>query len=107
MKNYTEKEKKLDEALNKLQLMASTEIKSNKGLSELEHQKNQLIIEKTDLDDKYKELLKENKILKSQLEKVKVDINAKFDNKNQFNQKVDELNQETESLLDEIEKWQM
>ena len=107
MKNYKEKEKKLDEALSKLQLMASAETKPSKGLSELEHQKNQLIIEKTDLDDKYKELLKENKILKSQLEKVKVDINAKFDNKNQFNQKVDELNQETESLLDEIEKWQM
>ena len=30
----------------------------------------------------------------------------KFGNQNNFNQKIDELNQETETLIDEIEKWQ-
>ena len=33
-------------------------------------------------------------------------VRNKFGNKNNFNQKVDELNQETENLIDEIEKWQ-
>ena len=31
---------------------------------------------------------------------------SKFGSKNNFNQKIDELNQETETLIDEIEKWQ-
>ena len=31
----------------------------------------------------------------------------KFGNRDNFNQKIDELNQETETLIDEIEKWQM
>ena len=29
-----------------------------------------------------------------------------FGNRDDFNQKIDELNQETEILIDEIEKWQ-
>ena len=33
-------------------------------------------------------------------------INYKFGNQNNFNRKIDELNQETETLIDEIEKWQ-
>ena len=34
------------------------------------------------------------------------DVGKKFGEKNDINQKIDELNQETESLIDEIEKWQ-
>ena len=30
----------------------------------------------------------------------------KFESQSKFNQKVDELNQETDSLIDEIDKWQ-
>ncbi len=30
-----------------------------------------------------------------------------LDKETQFSEKIDELNQETDSLLDEIEKWQM
>jgi hypothetical protein len=30
----------------------------------------------------------------------------KFENQNKFTQKVDELNQETDSLIEEIDKWQ-
>jgi len=41
-----------------------------------------------------------------ELERVNKDVSYKFGDKNKFNQKVDELNQETETLIDEIEKWQ-
>ena len=44
--------------------------------------------------------------LKSELEKIDKDVRSKFGKKNNFNQKIDELNQETEILIDEIEKWQ-
>ena len=45
-------------------------------------------------------------MLKSDLEKINKDVSNKFGNKNIFNQKIDELNQETEILIDEIDKWQ-
>ena len=45
-------------------------------------------------------------MLKSELEKLNSDIGNKFGSKNNLNKKIDELNQETETLIDEIEKWQ-
>ena len=64
MKNYEEKEKKLNNVLKKLNTMSNRVVKMNK------------------------------------------DVGLKFGNKNNLNQKIDELNQETETLIDEIEKWQ-
>ena len=40
------------------------------------------------------------------MEKINKDVRYKFAKENNFNKKVDELNQETETLIDEIEKWQ-
>ena len=51
-------------------------------------------------------LSKQHEELKSELEKINKDVSYKFGNQNNFNQKIDELNQETETLIDEIEKWQ-
>ena len=42
----------------------------------------------------------------SSVKTPKAYVKQKFDNKNSFNKKIDELNQETEVLIDEIEKWQ-
>ena len=44
--------------------------------------------------------------LKSKLEKINKNVTNKFGSQNNFNKKIDELNQETETLIDEIEKWQ-
>ena len=69
-------------------------------------EKNQLIREKEESEKNFKKLSKQHKELKSELEKINKDVDHKFGNKNNFNQKIDELNQETETLIDEIEKWQ-
>ena len=39
-------------------------------------------------------------------EKINKDVGNKFGSNNNLNKKIDELNQETENLIDEIEKWQ-
>ena len=69
-------------------------------------EKNQLLSEKAESDKKFKNLTIQHEELKSELEKINKDVNIKFGKKNDFNQKIDELNQETETLIDEIEKWQ-
>lgn len=72
----------------------------------IENQKNQLKIEKEELQQKYKNLNNEHQNLKHNLEKVNLEAIKKFENQNKFTKKVDELNQETDSLIEEIDKWQ-
>ena len=107
MKNYEEKEKKLDKVLIKLGSMSNKVTQMNKNISSLNLEKNQLLREKEESEKNFKQLLQHHQELKSELEKINKDVAYKFGKKNNFSQKIDELNQETETLIDEIEKWQM
>jgi chromosome segregation ATPase len=106
MKNYEEKEKKLDNVLNKLNTMSNTVIKMKNYISSLNLEKNQLLREKEESEKNFKKLSKQHDELKYELEKINKDVGDKFSNQNNFNKKIDELNQETITLIDEIEKWQ-
>ena len=106
MKNYEEKEKKLDNVLDKLNTMSNTVIKMKNYISSLNLEKNQLLREKKESEKNFKKLSKQHDELKYELEKINKDVGDKFSNQNNFNKKIDELNQETITLIDEIEKWQ-
>ena len=106
MKNYQEKEKKLEGVLKKLNTMSNRVFKMNNDINSLNLEKNQLLREKEESDKNFKNLLKQHHELKSELDKIDKDVSYKFGNKDNFNQKIDELNQETEILIDEIDKWQ-
>ena len=106
MKNYKEKEKKLEHVLKKLGAMSNRVIKMNNYIDSLNLEKNQLLREKEESEKNFKNLLKQHRELKSELEKIDKEVGHKFGNRDNFNQKIDELNQETEILIDEIEKWQ-
>ena len=107
MKNYEEKEKKLEDVLEKLGTMSNRVTKMNNDIDSLNLEKNQLLSEKEESDRNFKNLLKQHHELKSKLEKINKEVSYKFGNRDNFNQKIDELNQETETLIHEIEKWQM
>ena len=106
MKNYEEKEKKLDKVLKKLNSMTNKVINMNNNIDSLSLEKNQLLGEKEDSERNFQLLSQQHQELKSVLEKINEDVRYKFGNKNNFNQKIDELNQETEILINEIDKWQ-
>ena len=106
MKNYEEKEKKLDDILKKLNSMTNKVIKMNNDINSLNLEKNQLLGEKKESERNFRLLSQQYQELKSELERVNEDVKHKFGNKNNFYQKIDELNQETETLINEIEKWQ-
>ena len=106
MNNYKEKEKKLDDVIKKLDSMSFNVVKINKNIESLSVEKNQLLSEKAESDKKFQALLKQHEQLKLELEEINKDVNNKFGSNNIFNKKIDELNQETETLIDEIEKWQ-
>ena len=86
--------------------MSFNVVKINKNIESLSVEKNQLLSEKAESDKKFQALLKQHEQLKLELEKINKDVNNKFGSNNIFNKKIDELNQETETLIDEIEKWQ-
>ena len=106
MKNYEEKEKKLNNILKRLNSLSNKVITMNNNIDSLNLEKNQLLREKEESERNFHLLSKQHKELKSELEKVNKDVMYKFAGQNNFSQKIDELNQETETLIDEIEKWQ-
>ena len=107
MKNIDEKEKKLEDTLQKLR---DINVQDNNELNEvsiIRDQKNQLEIEKDKITKSLDSLEGENLKLKSQLKELKINYEILKKKENHFTEKIDELNQETDSLLEEIDKWQM
>ena len=106
MNFLSEKEKKLNEALTKLKNLNFKDPGIKKNIENLEAQKNQLKIEKVELEEKYKDLVNEHELLSKKLNEF--ESREKFEKEKQlkFSEKIDELNQETDILIGEIDKWQ-
>ena len=107
MKTDSEKEKKLSFALNKLKslILQNPTLKTN--LENLNDQKNQLEIEKKQIEEKYDNLLNEYTVISQKLKEINNQKIYEQKKENEFSEKIDELNQETDTLLEEIDKWQM
>ena len=103
MKTFSEKEEKLNFALDKLKNLNFINPKLKEHTEYLDDQKNQLEIEKLQLEEKYKFLLCDYDELK---QKIKEKNLTQKNRELKFNEKIDELNQETDILLEEIDKWQ-
>ena len=61
----------------------------------------------SELEIKYKELLEEHGSLSKKLEEIKNKEKLEERKQIEFSEKIDELNQETDTLLEEIDKWEM
>ena len=109
MKSFQEKEKKLYELLNKLNNfdVSRIQIKDQLEIENLKDHKNQLEIEKKSLEAKYRTLFEELEVAQKKIDELENSKKKDRQKQNTFNQKIDELNQETEYLIDEIDKWQM
>ena len=107
MKYFSEKEKKLEIALHKLKKLNLADEEGQKNIKILSNQKNQLEIEKKELENKHQNLINEHLKLKDQLKAIKEKNSQHKLDQLKFDEKIDELNQETDILLDEIDKWQM
>ena len=97
MNSINEKEKKLNIALEELKNLDLTNPELQKNIENLSTKQNQVEIEKTQIEEKYKTLLEDLKNKEKLEERKQIE----------FSEKIDELNQETDTLLDEIDKWQM
>ena len=106
MKSILEKEKKLNIALAKLKNLNLEDPDIKKNIEILGEQKNQLEIEKSELEKKYKTLVNDHDNLSRKLEEIQNREKIEEKKRLEFWEKIDELNQETNTLMDEIDKWQ-
>ena len=106
MNSINEKEKKLNIALEELKNLDLSNPELQKNLENLSTKQNQLEIEKTQIEEKYKTLLEEHQNLSKKLEDLKNKEKIEEKKRLEFSEKIDELNQETNTLMDEIDKWQ-
>ena len=106
MNSVIEKEKKLNLALTKLKNLNLKNPNLKKDIENLSEQKNQLEIEKQELEEKFKSLAGDYNNLCKKLDEFQSYDKIEKKKQIEFSEKIDELNQETEILIDEIDKWQ-
>ena len=82
MKNVYEKEKKLIQALEKLDTLKIENPNSIEEIEMLENQKNQLEIEKNEIENKYLNLKEEYSKIKMKLEQVSQKKNRRIEQRN-------------------------
>ena len=107
MESLYNKEKKLETVLEKLTNLRKSSTSYVDGIDDLYVEKNQLQSEKNEIESKYKQLLLEYKNLKQKLKILEDKYLKKKQLQEQFSQDINELGEETESLVEEIDKWQM
>ena len=100
------KEKNLNELLDKLNILTSTYSHSTYKSEKIETEKNELIRKKAVIEKKNQELMREHKYLKDKIAQLQEEVNKRSLVEEKFNQDIEELSQETETLVNEIEKWQ-
>tara|TARA_B100000214_G_scaffold96311_1_gene66894 strand:+ start:149 stop:472 length:324 start_codon:yes stop_codon:yes gene_type:complete len=106
MNSVNEKEKKLKLALTRLSNFNLNNPNLLNNIEKLKTKKNQLEIEKRELEEKYNHLTEDYNYLSKKLEEFKHKESIEQKKHIQFSEKIDELNQETNTLLEEIDKWQ-
>ena len=106
MKTFTEKEEKLNSSLKRLKNLNLINPSQNQETKHLKDQKNQLEIEKQNIEKKYKTLVDEYENLSIKLRDLENKEKMEEKKRLEFSEKIDELNQETNTLMDEIDKWQ-
>ena len=106
MSIFEKKEKNLNELIDKLNALTSTYSHSSYNAEKIKTEKNELLRQKSEVENKNQELLREHKYLKEKITSLQKEVNKKSLLEDKFNQDIEELSQETENLVSEREKWQ-
>ena len=101
------KEKNLNLLINKLNSLTLTYSQPTYEIEKIRTQKNRILLQKNEIENKNQELLREHKYLKEKIKSLQLEVKKKLELEDGFNQEIEELSKETENLVSEIEKWQM
>ena len=107
MKNFEKKESNLNHLIDKLGKLNTSYSQFNFNSKFIVKEKDIIKSEKEELEKKNREILREHKYLLEKVNKLEKELKSKRELEKRFDKDIDELNQETQSLVEEIEKWQM
>ena len=107
MSNFEKKEQNLNLLIDKLNSISLSYSQPNYELETIKSERNELANKKKEIEKQNQELMREHKYLKDKIIKLQLEVNKKSEIEDRFNQDIEELSQETESLVSEIDKWQM
>ena len=107
MKNLEKKETNLNQLIEKLGKLNTSYSQYSFDNKSIEKENNLIKSEKDELEKKNQQILREHKYLTERVNKLENELKSKKELEKKFNQDINDLNQETQSLVDEIEKWQM
>ena len=106
MSNLENKEKNLNSLIQKLSNLSNSYSHDGLKTKELENQRDYFLNQKNEIEKKHLELLREQKYLKNKLANLEDELSAKSEIQEKFSKEIDGLNQETEELVEELDKWQ-
>ena len=106
MSNLENKEKNLNSLIQKLSNMSNSYSHDGPKSEELKKERDYFINEKNKIEKKHIELLREQKYLKDKLINLEEELSKKSEFQEKFSKEIDDLSQETEELVEEIDKWQ-
>jgi len=106
MNNLANKEKNLNSLIEKLSNLSKSYAHNSINSKELKMESDKFLNEKNELEEKHKELLREHKYLKNKIASLEKELSTKSELQEKFSKEIDDLNQETELLVEEIDKWQ-
>ena len=107
MTNLENKEKNLNNLIEKLSNMSNSYSHDELKSEELKKERDYFLSEKNKIENKHIELLREQKYLKNKLAHLEKELSKKTELQEKFSKEIDDLSQETEELVEEIDKWQM
>ena len=105
MSNFEKKEKNLNKLINKLDVLTSTYSQSSYETEKIKTEKNQILRQKLVVEKKNQELMREHKYLKEKIQNLQKETIKQSAAEEKFNQDIEELSQETENVVNEIDKW--
>ena len=107
MKNFEKKETNLNQLIEKLGKLNTSYSQYSFNNKSIERERDLIKSEKNAIEKKNQEILREHKYLTERVKKLEHELKSKKELEKKFDQDINELNQETQSLVEEIEKWQM
>ena len=107
MKNLEKKETNLNQLIEKLAKLNISYSQHGLGNRSIEKERDLIKSEKNELEKKNQGIIREHKYLAERVKKLEKELKTKRELEKKFDQDINDLNQETQSLVEEIEKWQM
>ena len=106
MSNLENKEKNLNILIQKLSNLSNSYSHDEIKTEEVKKERDYFLNEKNKIEKKHTELLREQKYLKNKLANLEEELSKKSEIQEKFSKEIDDLSQETEELVEEIDRWQ-